>query len=185
MAWKLKGNIWGYNLEPDLDNFKLKESALQEIYDLRLTNLWAFKNKPSLKQSADFIYNALRFLPLNSFIIFNFDKADKYFVQFLNEKGNLVLNFPAWKSNELIKLKSNLLKILDSIGFTKSPKKIKTYGFSEYTIINSKSNKDKINVLANFSNDYLRAAAFTMHMANSLFNINEGLTSYYSHTLQE
>ena len=169
MALKIIGELFGIAYNFDIDT----TLPLQGIYEFRL-KLWLF-NKKHLdpKQSKDFIYYALRHLPNESFIIFEFDSAEDRFVQFFNTSRNICIDIPIYPGNIYYTKENELIDLLRSMHITRrySKKKPPGLGKDRFDILHQ--GEDQKSIRVNFGRIYIGAADATLLIAQEIFGIKE------------
>ncbi len=175
MTWKVKRTIFGIDIILVIET----NLPLQEFYDLRLKLNWgSYKNKTS-DQSKDFMYYALCHLPEGSLITFDFDKTGKYFIQFANMGGNIILDIPVLPTNIYYGKDSKIIELLQSMHLERIDFKNK----HTRPVINKfwtiREGKNTKTIRASFGEFHIWAGVTAVLIIEEVFKIKEPLLSHF------
>jgi hypothetical protein len=180
MYLDFKKKLFGRNF-----NFELEARPLaEEVYNLKLYYFWVISRLFHRSYNRYFIYNALRHLPPDFFIIFSFDQLGKSFVQFANIKGKIILDIPCWDTNPYFGKGKKILNMLDEIHFRRCYMKNLQTELETSCCAVIPVGKNRKDIRANFGYIYISAAVFALQIAETIFKRKRPhVTGYYSQKL--
>lgn len=159
--------IFGIEFNIEFDFFTAIFQTWQFVYEISL------KNSIISRQTIfDFMNHALKGLPYGSFIIFNFDKKDKAFIQFAKEGEDIMLLAPIFSNNCYAGKKQKLKKLLVDFKIKKS------------AIRWVRNDKEDIDLYVNFKRNAARASRFAIHITQDVFGLDKPkFVGYETHRL--
>jgi hypothetical protein len=169
MVWNIKTNIFGIDLDLDIKT----SPPAQRLYDLRLKLVWERYKSKSSDQSKDFMYYALCHLPEDSFIIFSFDDAGEYFIQFANMNGNIVLDIPFLPTNHYYKQEKKIINLLQSMHLEMVGSKPKDSLSNVNKFWINKKDKNCKTIRASFGKFHIWAGVTAVLIIEEIFKIKE------------
>jgi hypothetical protein len=176
MTWKLKSNVFGIDLDLDIET----RLPLQEIYDLRLKLNWGIHKNKSSDQSKDFMYYALCHLPEGSFINLSFDEEGEYFIQFANIGGNILLDIPILPTNYYYGHERKIIKLLKSMHLERVSNKNKDSLSAVNKFWITRDYQKVKTIQASFGEFHIWAGVTAVVIIEEIFKIKEPLLSHFA-----
>ena len=176
MILNLIRNVFGINFDIDIQT----SPPLQRLYDLRLKRFWGSNENKSLDQSKDFMYYALCHLPEDSFIVFSFDEAGEYFIQFANMNGSLVLDIPILSTNHYYGQEKKIIKLLQSMHLKRVESKLNDpLSFVNKYWIMRQNKKNAKSIRASFGKFHVWAGVTAVLIIEEIFKIKTPLLYHF------
>lgn len=168
MTLRTKATAFGINFHIDLETSFFDK---QKRYNRLLEHFWSEYEPTDEQSSKAFITQALNHLPLDFFIIFDFESSTDAFVQLCNTDDNIILDAPFWITNSHYGKESQLIAGLRSLNFKRSYKKHDNPVSKPYTYFYEEQGKDKKSIRINFNKDTVAAADVALLIAQLVFEI--------------
>jgi hypothetical protein len=183
MGWKLKKTAWGLDFDVEIED---RPIVVQEIYDLKLEKLWTNKEFADQNSSKTFIAQALSWLPVGHFIIFFFDNRKDYFVQFFNNEGEIILDFPMWYGSQWSNKQKEFVNILRSLKFKRIYSRDIDESYKQNVFFDASKGRKKKQIRANFKENYSKEADLALLIAGKIYGFKKtGDFSYFSDQLMQ